>query len=137
MVHQAQIETGGVNQVKRPSQEVIECSSDEGITIGLIDSIIACANAIDGRNLDGIAIDEARRDLMSNLPLRELLCGKLHLMQSVYGQYTAAELASKLLRFPSNTPVIVSACEDYCGPAKVVSLEPQGYIIISDGDGAL
>lgn len=48
------------------TSETIDCTSEEGITIGLIDSILAAANALYGRDLRHPQVIEALNDLRSS-----------------------------------------------------------------------
>jgi hypothetical protein len=57
----------------KQSDEPIECNSEIGITIGLIDSIMASANALHGRDWNHCDIIEAIKDLKSNTVLLELM----------------------------------------------------------------
>lgn len=52
---------------------VIDCRSPEGITVGLIDAIIAAAHALQGRDLSSPAVQEALKDLAGDKELRFLL----------------------------------------------------------------
>lgn len=51
----------------------IDCDSEEGIAIGLIDSIISCANSLKGRRLNTPAILQALLDMGSNTTFQVLL----------------------------------------------------------------
>lgn len=130
------------NDELKAAGEVQECNSEDGITVGLIDTIMTCAAALKGR--PGVTMDrwetdprfavyEAMRDLAHNAALRELLHGCDPIMQPASGEYTVGDLVKKLKRLPSGHPVILGVDEDYSGPARIVSLEPQGYVVISDG----
>lgn len=56
----------------------MECDSEEGVTIGLIDAIIACFNSLQGRNMEHPQIQEALRDLAANKILRRwIIAGQL------------------------------------------------------------
>jgi hypothetical protein len=53
--------------------EAIECTSEEGITIGLIDSMLAAANALNGRDLSHPGVVEALKDLRASRNVQVLL----------------------------------------------------------------
>ena len=44
----------------------IDCRSDEGVTVGLIDGVIAIARVLRHRQMEGVAIYEALADLRSD-----------------------------------------------------------------------
>lgn len=52
---------------------VTDCRSEEGITVGLIDSLIAVARIAAKRPLDSPAIQEALQDLASDEDIKFLL----------------------------------------------------------------
>lgn len=68
----------------------IDCRSEEGITIGLIDTIITAAHALQGRDLAHPEVTEAIRDLQSDAELRELL------MRSVGLDYDKVRMAYEI-----------------------------------------
>lgn len=43
-----------------------DCRSNEGVTVGLIDGIIAIARVLRHRQMEGVAISEALKDLRSD-----------------------------------------------------------------------
>jgi hypothetical protein len=51
----------------------IDCRSKEGITIGLIDSIMTAVRVLDGRDIGGENIKEALKDLAADKGLRRLI----------------------------------------------------------------
>lgn len=55
------------------SNEVIECTSEEGITIGLIDSMLASANVLVSRDLGHPMVIEALEDLRSSRNIQVLI----------------------------------------------------------------
>lgn len=119
----------------------LECTSEAGITVGLIDSIMASANALKVRMkieppdmMGKVEIFRALVDLKHNIALRELLCGEIPKIQPGGGDgYRVGDLIEKLKRFPSDCPIVLNVEEDYSGPAYSVTLEPQGMVLISDG----
>lgn len=64
---------------ENPTKVPVECSSEEGITIGLIDTIMTAANALMYRDLKFPGVIEALKDLRSNESLRRLIVGDLGL----------------------------------------------------------
>lgn len=54
-----------------------EYESEEGLTIGLIDSIITAARCLRGRSLRSAAVAEALRDLRTNEEFRRFVVGGL------------------------------------------------------------
>lgn len=54
-------------------QKITEFSSEDGITIGLVDSILTCAKVLRNRNLNQPEVIEALKDLYSDKSLRCLL----------------------------------------------------------------
>lgn len=54
-------------------QKITECSSEDGITIGLIDSILTSAKVLRSRNLDNPEVGEALKELVSSTELSYLL----------------------------------------------------------------
>lgn len=59
---------------------MVECRSEEGITIGLIDTILLCASVLGSRELNTPEIQEALRDLHCSPELFALL----HKAEEVY-----------------------------------------------------
>lgn len=55
------------------NDEVIDCRSEEGVTIGLIDAIITQARILRRRQFDAYHIREALKDLRSDEDLQWLL----------------------------------------------------------------
>ena len=53
--------------------ETTECRSEDGITIGLLDTIMTAAHALKGRSLSSIAVVEAMKDFYCDPELRVLL----------------------------------------------------------------
>lgn len=51
-------------------QVPVDCRSEEGITIGLIDTIMTCCAALRGRDLCHAQVVEALKDLRSDEALR-------------------------------------------------------------------
>lgn len=52
---------------------IIDCDSEEGVTIGLIDAIITAAHVLRGRDLTSSGVQEAIMDLRSNWLVRSLM----------------------------------------------------------------
>lgn len=60
--------------MKTNNIQIIECTSSEGITIGLIDSIMSIAGALRDRDIDETRnVQEALMDLYTNKDLKFLL----------------------------------------------------------------
>ncbi len=53
----------------------VDCRSEEGITIGLIDTIMTCCAALRGRELSHAQVVEALKDLRSDEALKKLMFG--------------------------------------------------------------
>lgn len=51
---------------------IINCKSEEGVTISLIDSLMAVAKVINGRDLSHPQIQEAIKDLKSDVDIKSL-----------------------------------------------------------------
>lgn len=51
----------------------VDCRSEEGITIGLIDTIMNCCAALRGRDLSHTQVVEALKDLRSDEALQALM----------------------------------------------------------------
>jgi hypothetical protein len=70
---------GGTKQkplVMNSSQGVsTDCRTEEGVTVGLIDSIITAARVLAGRDLQSPAILEALKDLRSDEDVARLIRG--------------------------------------------------------------
>lgn len=54
-------------------QNPTDSRTENGITIGLIDSILTCASVLRSRNLDNPEVGEALKDLVSSKELSWLL----------------------------------------------------------------
>jgi hypothetical protein len=54
-------------------KNAIDCRSTEGVTIGLIDSIMTAVHVLDARDLGGPNIKEALKDLASDNGLKRLI----------------------------------------------------------------
>jgi hypothetical protein len=52
-----------------------DCRSPEGVTVGLVDSIITSARVLRGRDLSAPAVIEALRDLRADEDVAALLAG--------------------------------------------------------------
>lgn len=66
-----ELATPGISGEAQPPR--IDCDSEEGIAIGLIDSIISCANSLKGRRLNTPAILQALLDMGSNTTFQTLI----------------------------------------------------------------
>jgi hypothetical protein len=55
------------------AHSVTECRSEQGVTVGLIDTILNSARLLAGRNLNSNAVRQALSDLSSDGDLRSLL----------------------------------------------------------------
>lgn len=64
-------ETQAIDMAKHP--DTIDCKSDVGLTVTLIDSIMATATILLGRDLRAPAVQEALKDLKHDQDLRVLL----------------------------------------------------------------
>jgi hypothetical protein len=51
----------------------VDCRSEEGITIGLLDTIMTCCAVLKGRDLSHAQVAEALKDLRSDEALRALM----------------------------------------------------------------
>jgi hypothetical protein len=63
---------GGCGNDNGPQEEPIECTSEEGITAGLIDAVIACANSLQHRDLKHPEIQRALQDLRQSKNVQRL-----------------------------------------------------------------
>lgn len=63
----------GCNMLNKTKDTTIDCRSEEGLTIGLIDSILTAASLLVSREMQDPAIREAIEDLRQSPELRELL----------------------------------------------------------------
>lgn len=54
-------------------EQIIDCRSEKGITIGLIDSIISICRILKDRNLNHEEVKEALKDLKSDEDLKFIL----------------------------------------------------------------
>ena len=50
----------------------LDCRSEEGVTVGLIDALITIAHALSGRNLESQHVKEALKDLYSDADMRAI-----------------------------------------------------------------
>ena len=57
----------------RPTEDPLDCRSPEGVTVGLIDGIIAAARVLRGRDLEHPAVREALADLAEDEDVAALL----------------------------------------------------------------
>lgn len=48
------------------SDKIVDCRSEEGITVGLIDSIISICRLLSKRDMEDISIKEALKDLSAD-----------------------------------------------------------------------
>lgn len=55
------------------TESFTECKSEEGVTVGLIDSILTCAHVLASRDLSGKAIKDALQDLHEDKDLAALI----------------------------------------------------------------
>lgn len=60
-----------------PDEHSVDCRSADGITIGLIDGIIAMARVLADHNLDHDAVKAALEDLRSDEDMHFLMTGKI------------------------------------------------------------
>lgn len=73
----------------------IECGSEEGVTIGLIDSLMSITYALQGRDLTHPAIIEALKDLRHNKQLKALLYDARQEAWELYDKKKRFELCEK------------------------------------------
>ncbi len=78
--------------------EVIECTSEEGITVGLIDSILTAANALVGRDLTHSTVIDALEDLRSSLNVQVLIGKTMAInLEKLMRSYQITELERAML----------------------------------------
>lgn len=62
--------------VVQPNETHTDCRSEEGVTVGLIDAIITVCNLLAQRNLTGVPVQEALKDLHADQCVNYVLRGE-------------------------------------------------------------
>jgi hypothetical protein len=62
-----------IDRVKQKLTKTIDCRSDEGVTIGLIDTLITVSRVLSDRDFSSIAVKEALKDLAEDKDLSAIM----------------------------------------------------------------
>lgn len=81
----------------------VDCRSEVGIAVGLIDTILTAANVLRGMDLSHVEVVEALKDLRSSPELRKLLFVAVGFdYGKIKSQYESHALESAMLPHPQN-----------------------------------
>jgi hypothetical protein len=95
-----------------PFDDFMSCKTSDGITVGLIDGMIAIARVLKQRDLTNPGVQEALTDLAQDDDIKDLIqAGSPN--KWVEPILTTEEAIGRLIALGYQEPVITNACEAY------------------------